>query len=57
MWVEGTRDKGRPCERWVDGVKEAYSAKSLELIVAKGIYIDRQQCRDFANGTNGDPSV
>ena len=50
--MERTRDRGRPCTRWLDSVKKVCNAKSLELNEAKEMYMYREQWRDFVNGTN-----
>ena len=39
--VEGRRDRGGRCTRWLDGIKKAFDAMSLELRDAKVMCMDR----------------
>ena len=55
--MDGRRTVGRPCTRWLDGNREACSARSLELRDAKVKCMDREQWQDLVNGTNGGINV
>jgi len=50
--VEGRRDRGRPRTRWLDGVKKACNARSLELREAKVVCMDREQWSDAKAATD-----
>ena len=39
--VEGRRDGGRPCARWLDGVRTACNERSLELRDAKVMCMEK----------------
>ena len=54
--VEG-KDMRMPRTRWLDGGKEAYNARSLDLREAKVKCIDTKQWREFVNDINGGMSV
>ena len=41
--VERRRERGRSCTTWLDGVKKACNAGSLELSDAKVMSIDTEQ--------------
>ena len=54
---DGGRDRGKPRTRWLDGIKKACIARSLELGDVKVVCIKREQCRDIANCANGGLNV
>ena len=41
-YVDGRKDRGRPCLRWSDGVEKARSARLLELRDAKVKHMARK---------------
>ena len=52
LHMEVKRTVGMPCSKLLDGVKKAYSARSLEFRDAKVMCVDREQWRYFVNATN-----
>ena len=50
--VEVSRAVGRPCIRWLDGVKKGRK-RWLELSDAKDKFLDSEQKKDIMIGTNG----
>ena len=40
--LEGRRDRGRPCLRWLGGVMKTCNARSLELINTKVMCIGKE---------------
>jgi len=50
--VEDRRDRGKLCRRWLNGVKKAYNARSLEQKLVKMNCMGPEQQSEFVNRTN-----
>ena len=55
--MKGSKNRGRSCTRWPDGLKEARITKSLELRDAKVKCVDRDEWRDFMYSSNIDINI
>ena len=51
--MRGSRNRGRPCTKSLDGVKNVCVALPLELWVAKLKLMAREKWREFVNSISG----
>ena len=50
--MEGRRDRGRPCTRWLDVVEKVCYARLMELSNEEVMCMDKEQWRDCVNAAN-----